>query len=76
MNVAQLLKQEKGRYTLYEPHYKELRSIPFSHMSCRKLEDMQVLSYFYREDESLAFDMNLKFKGKTNDRTLVIVWDK
>ena len=76
MNVAQLLKQEKGRYTLYEPHYKELRTIPFSHMNSRKLEDMKVLSYFYREDEGLSFDMNLKFKGKTNDRTLVIIWDK
>ena len=76
MNVAQLLRQEKGKYTLYEPHYKELTSIPFSHMSCRKLEDMQVLSYFYREGKSWSFDMNFKFKGIRNDRTLVIVWDK
>jgi hypothetical protein len=76
MNVAQLLKQEKGRYTLYEPHYKELRTIPFSHMSCRKLEDMKVLSFFYREDESLSFDINFKFKGIRNDKTLVIIWDK
>lgn len=76
MNVAQLLEQEKGKYTLYEPHYKELNTIPFSHMNSRKLEDMKVLSYYYREDESLAFGMNLQFKGKRTDKTLVIIWDK
>ena len=76
MNVAQLLEQEKGKYTLYEPHYKELRNIPFSHINGRASKDMKVLSYYYREDESLAFDMNLQFKGIRTDRTLVIIWDK
>lgn len=77
MNVKELLKKEKGNYTNYELHYKKYaKYIPFSFINGRKEEEMKVVEYFYKEGESLSFDMNLKFKGKTKDKTLIIVWER
>lgn len=76
MNVAELLKQEKGKYTSYEPHYKELKNTPFAYINGRKLEDMKVISYHYNYGESLAFGLDLKFKGKSKDKVLVIIWER
>lgn len=77
MNVKELLKKEKGNYTNYELHYKKYaKYIPFSFINGRKEEDMKVVKYFYKEIESLSCDMNLKFKGKTKDKTLIIVWER
>lgn len=77
MNVKELLQQEKGKYTIYELHYKEYaKYIPFSFINGRKEQDMKVVKYFYKYDEGLSFDMKLNFKGKTKDKKLVIVWDK
>lgn len=77
MTIAELLKQEKGKYTNYELHYKEYaKYIPFSHTTGRKLEDMKVISYKYKESESHSFDLNLKYCGKRKDKVLIIIWGK
>lgn len=77
MTVKDLLKKEKGKYTNYELHYKERgKYCPFAFTSNRKLEQMKVISYSYLEKEGWAFDINLRFKGKRRDKTLIIVWEK
>lgn len=77
MTIAELLKQEKGKYTYYELHYKEYaKYIPFSHTTGRKLEDMKVITYKYKESESHSFDINLKYRGKRKDKVLIIIWEK
>ena len=77
MNVKQLIKQEKGKYTNYELHYqKYAKYIPFTFINGRKEQDMKVVEYFYKDGESLSFDMKMKFKGKTKEHTLIIVWER
>ena len=77
MTIAELLKQEKGKYTNYEFHYKEYaKYIPFTFINGRKNEDMKVVKWFYRESEGHSFGMDLKYRGKTKDKTLVIVWER
>ena len=77
MTVKELLKREKGKYTNYELHYQEFaKYTPFSFVNSRKLEDMNVISYHYKDSEGICFDLNLKYKGKRKDHTLIIVWER
>lgn len=77
MNVAELLKKEKGKYTIYELHYQKFaKYCPFAFTTNRKLENMKVISYLYKESEGHKFDLNLKYQGKTKDKKLIIVWEK
>ena len=77
MNVKDLLQKEKGKYTNYELHYKQYaKYIPFAFINGRKEIDMKVVEYFYKDSNGMLFDMKLNFKGKTKDKTLIIVWSR
>lgn len=77
MNVSQLLKKEKGKFTNYEMHYlKYAKYIPFTFINGRKNDEMEVIDYFYKDNVGYEFNLNCEFKGKKQEHTLIVVWKK
>lgn len=77
MTVAELLEQEKGKYSLHELHYQKFgKYAPFAFTTNRKFEDMKVVEYRFKEIPGMLFDLKMNYLGVKKDNTLIIVWEK